>query len=336
MKRIWRFLREENLHRVVAWVVVLVFCSSVLISLLEPGLKWTDSVWWSIVTLTTVGYGDFSPVTGGGRAVAVVIMFLGIGLLGTLSATFATMMISRRIKEDKGMSRYTFEKHIIICEWNHRAQAILKEIRAEHKTRETPVVLIGDCESKPCDDPDLYFVKGSVNDDTLARASAAAAETVVILGDDKLDANARDAKVVLSTLTVESYCSGVYTVVELVDEKNSQHCVRAQADEVIVGNELSSHLIASAALNHGISRIVCELLSTQYGNDLYGMPVPELLAGKPFMEVFIQLKKTHQATVLGVQKGKAGTLVSNPPGDYVVELGDYLVVMGVSGGIAAP
>jgi voltage-gated potassium channel len=336
VKKIWRFMREENLHRVLAWVVALVVLSSILISLLEPGLKWVDSVWWSIVTLTTVGYGDFSPVTGGGRAVAVIIMFLGIGLLGTLSATLASMMISRRLKEDKGMSKYNFEKHIIICEWNHRALAILKEIRSDAKTCETPVVLIAECDSTPVDDPDLYFVKGPVNDETLARASAAAAETVVILGDDKLDANARDAKVVLSTLTVECHCEGVYTVVELVEEKNRQHCVRAQADEIIVGNELSSHLIASAALNHGISRIVSELLSTQYGNDLYEIPAPATLAGKQFIDVFTRLKKEHQVTVLGVQKGKAGNLVSNPPGDYVVDSGDYLIVMGTSAAMAMP
>jgi voltage-gated potassium channel len=41
-----------------------------------------DAIWWSIVTMTTVGYGDHYPVTGGGRLVAAMVIFAGIGLIG--------------------------------------------------------------------------------------------------------------------------------------------------------------------------------------------------------------------------------------------------------------
>ena len=50
----------------------------------------------------------------------------------------------------------------------------------------------------------VYLIQGNVNDDTLTRANIQQATTVLILGDDKLDDIARDAKVILSTLTVES------------------------------------------------------------------------------------------------------------------------------------
>ena len=222
MKRIWQFLQKENLHYVLLWVVILVSLSSTVIALLEPDISLIDSIWWSIVTLTTVGYGDFSPVTAGGRLIAVIIMFFGIGLLGMLSATLASVLISKRLRENKGMTSYNFQDHIVLCEWNHRARAILKELRADSHTQDTPVVLIADIDEKPVDDPDLYFIKGAVNDDALAKAGAAQAGTVVILGDDQLEETARDAKVVLSTLTVESICPDAYTVVELVDDERVQ------------------------------------------------------------------------------------------------------------------
>lgn len=49
-----------------------------------------DAVWWAIVTATTVGYGDVSPVTTEGRLIAVVLMLVGIGVIGVFTATVAS------------------------------------------------------------------------------------------------------------------------------------------------------------------------------------------------------------------------------------------------------
>ncbi len=159
------------------------------------------------------------------------------------------------------------------------------------------------------------------------RANVKKARTAVVLGDDRLDAIARDAMVVLATLTIESISPATYTVVELVDESNVPHCRRANADEIIVGSEFSSHLIATAAINHGISRIVSELLSLRQGNDLRAIPVPGDMAGKKFMDVFVRMKKEHHSIVLGVQRGSEGPTIANPPGDYLVAEGDRLILV---------
>ena len=52
-----------------------------------------DAVWWSLVTITTVGYGDRFPVTTDGRLLAVILMFAGVGLFGTFSAFLASWFI---------------------------------------------------------------------------------------------------------------------------------------------------------------------------------------------------------------------------------------------------
>ena len=51
-----------------------------------------DALWWSIVTVTTVGYGDMTPVTATGRAMAMVLMLVGIGLFGGLTANLASLL----------------------------------------------------------------------------------------------------------------------------------------------------------------------------------------------------------------------------------------------------
>ncbi len=327
IRHIRQFLQRENLHLILVWVTILVTASAVGISLVEPDMSLLNAVWWSIVTLTTVGYGDISPVTITGRIIAVVIMFFGIGLLGMLSATLATILISKRIRENKGMNTFTFKNHIILCEWNHKTKAILNELRADTRYEDTPIILIADIDEKPVDDANLFFIKGSLTEEVLERANLSQAKTVVILGDEKLDTTSRDAKVVLNTLTIESICPDVYTVVELVDEANARHCKRARADEIIVGSELSSHLIASATLNHGISHFVTELLSSQYGNELYRIPVPNGLVNLPFIDVLVKMKKEFNCIVLGVQKEQKGEFIANPAENYALDKDDFLIVI---------
>ncbi|MCI5115631.1 MAG: cag pathogenicity island protein Cag26 [Candidatus Electrothrix sp. AW1] len=327
LKRLYRFFQQENLHVLFVVILLIILASSALIAWLEPNVSFANGIWWSIVTLTTVGYGDISPETAAGRMLAVLVMFFGIGLLGMLSAGLATMLISRKIRENKGMSPSVVEDHIIICEWNYRAKAILKELRADAQTKKKPIVLVANIEEIPVDDPHLFFIRGVVCEETLEKANLKKAETIIVLGDDATETTARDAKVVLTTLTVESINPDVYSVVELVDKKNEPHCRRANADEIIIGSDLSSHLIASAALDHGISRVVIELLSNRYGNELYSMPVPANMVGKDFLDIFVTMKKKQNIIVIGVQKRDTEAFHPNPDADYLVTEEDFLLVI---------
>lgn len=69
----------------------------------QPGSKITtfgNALWWSITTVTAVGYGDLSPVTGVGRVIAVLLMLGGISLVGMVTATIASWIIQRVAEED--------------------------------------------------------------------------------------------------------------------------------------------------------------------------------------------------------------------------------------------
>ena len=186
---------------------------------------------------------------------------------------------------------------------------------------------LAETKSKPLDADDLYFLQGSVTEETLPRANLQEAGTVVILGNDTLSPDSRDARVVLAVLTIESLNPDAYTIVELVDEANVKHCERARADEIIVGSEFSSRLISRAAVDHGITKLLSELLSLQVGNDLSKIPLPEEMAGKSFIDIFSEFKRNANYTVLAVQRGELGEVFSNPPADFVLAGGDNLIVI---------
>jgi voltage-gated potassium channel len=87
--------------------VLLVFVAALAVLDAErsaPGATITsfgNALWWTFVTITTVGYGDFSPVTITGRLIAVALMFGGIALLGIVTATLASWIVERvAIKEE--------------------------------------------------------------------------------------------------------------------------------------------------------------------------------------------------------------------------------------------
>ena len=322
------FLRRENLFRLMGVIVALVLVGAAGLTYFEEDRSFYDALWWSIVTVTTVGFGDISPVSLGGRLIGVVLMFFGIGVLGMFTATIAGAFVEQRLRKDHGMGDCELESHIILCGWNDRTKEILKDLRADSRSSDKSIVLVADIETKPVDDDRLHFVRGKETEDDLKRAGIDRAETVVLVGDRSLDYGARDAKAVLAVLTVKSLKRNVYTIVELAGEENVRHCEQAGADEIIVGADLCSRVISTATLDHGISTVLHELLSAREGQDLITMPVPAGHGGRSFIDVFSDLKRKEGKIALAIQRhGSSRDIETNPDADARVAADDRLVVI---------
>lgn len=82
------------------YAVGLVLLTATAVAFVERGHDsqldtFPDALWWAVVTVTTVGYGDIVPVSHAGRAFAYILMLGGIGLFGALTANFASLLIRR-------------------------------------------------------------------------------------------------------------------------------------------------------------------------------------------------------------------------------------------------
>jgi voltage-gated potassium channel len=105
--RIETILKHHSLFRVLIAAAGMLVLGAWLVLLFEEKAKgsnihsYPDALWWAIVTVTTVGYGDRYPVSAGGRAVAVVLMLVGIGLIGVLTATVASVFVKEHTDANK-------------------------------------------------------------------------------------------------------------------------------------------------------------------------------------------------------------------------------------------
>lgn len=89
-----RLFGRRKFHYVAALALVVIGIGAVGVYTVEGGLNPSvgslgDALWWAMVTATTVGYGDVSPVTVEGRLIAVALMLVGIGVIGVFTATVA-------------------------------------------------------------------------------------------------------------------------------------------------------------------------------------------------------------------------------------------------------
>jgi voltage-gated potassium channel len=107
LERFIAILRHRSLFRVLLAAAGLLFLGAWLVVLFESKAAgsnihtYKDALWWAVVTVTTVGYGDRFPVSDGGRIVAVVLMMVGIGLIGVLTATVASFFVQEHTDANK-------------------------------------------------------------------------------------------------------------------------------------------------------------------------------------------------------------------------------------------
>ena len=123
-------------------------------------------------------------------------------------------------------------------------------------------------------------------DENLIRAGVTRADSVIVLTDLTKGANEADAEALMVVLAVESLNRKVHTCVQIMNSANRMHLERAHADEIICLDQMGGSLVVASALNHGVSRVVAELLTFNIGSEFYRYdgPISDGLVGKKFVE----------------------------------------------------
>ena len=327
LRKLGRRFSEQNILRLAFVVIMIIVTGSLAFWHFEPKLNLPDSVWWAMVTVTTVGYGDISPVTLGGRIVGVILMISGIGLIGTLTAAIAGLFLEDMVLENRGMKDVKVSDHYIICGWNDAGSDIIAELRADKASREAPVVILADLPDNPVAEEQVKFIKGLVSQKTMDKAKMGQARAVFLLADANYEPEVRDAKTIMDALTIKNLHPDVYLCCELLNPEHLEHCRLAKADAIIVVGELSTNLLVQAALDPGVPKVIEELVSNRFGHNLYKIPPPAELVGKPFLEAVTEFKRDREVLCLGLESSQGGEIVTNPPAGRIIQDGDRLIVI---------
>ncbi|NOZ04018.1 MAG: hypothetical protein GXO92_05360 [FCB group bacterium] len=283
----------------------------VVIRFLEAGqiAEGENPFWWTIVTMTTVGYGDFTPESLEGRLFAVIIMFAGISLISLLTATISSIFVAKKIREGKGLEKVDASRHIILCGWNKNGDQILDSIQYLSEGEKVEVVLINDLSEDRINQLKtryrglkIHYVAGDFTQEKiLDRANLQEADTVVIIPNQTDEAiGSPDEKTIFATLTIKSMEPNVRVVAYMNDKENLTHIRRANADEVVLSDDFGAYMLASHVMDPGIPQVINTLLDNKSPSRFKRVNIPGEFVGKTYDELFTYFRKKHGWVMIGV------------------------------------
>lgn len=288
------------------------------------------SMWWTIVSMTTVGYGDVFPKTWQGRwLVAVPLLVFGIGILGYAIGVLTGKVIDRQSKELKGMIPYTKSGHIIICNCPSEdlVLEIARELGCDPNWRERKLVLVTDAfaeESEEMRRAGIHFIAGNpCRERSLERANIAGAHRVMVLTQDPAH-DACDSVTLGVVVTVRSLNPGVYIVAECQHGENYKLLRAAKADEIVSAVSLRAELMVQGLQDPGINDLIEEILTNTRGAQLYVHTIAEFTG--TYEALLERLRKVGNFAPIGLVHDDKRRLL--PPPDTAVVPGDKLILLG--------
>lgn len=322
------------------WIIVLLFvvwaALALLLTVFESGQigspirSFGDAAWYSLVTLTTVGYGDMYPVTPAGKAIGALLLLGSLGVLGTLVFKVSGRIHEIRERRKMGHNGTPFSDHVVIIGWNEFARAIAEQLTKADRR----VAIVTDAK----DDIDLIYAQFP-------------REAVFVLYADLKDVGmlekagiehaamvfpnlASDTDCLIAILNIKKRWPDKRFVVALDNPELRDTFRTAGVTYVLSRSEIASKLIASYLFEPDVAEYETDLLSSaqepdEYDIQQYAITVSNPYAGKAYGEVFADLKARHNVVPIGLRKahGDQHELIKLPRDEVRIDVGDHLILI---------
>jgi voltage-gated potassium channel len=294
--------------------------------------KWPplDSLYMTIITLTTVGFGEIRELSEAGRLFTIFLILFGIGTVGYGVGNLAAFLIEGRLQDlfrERRMERdiENLEDHIILCGYGQNGAHAGEELR-----RSGILFLVIEKDTEKVErlrEEGLLVLQGdATEDETLRKAGIERAYGLIT-------ALPQDADNVYVTLTARGFNPDLTIVAMATSESAERKLLRAGANRVISPSEIGGRRMASVLIRPEVVNFLDVMM---HGDDLE-LRLEEVriqegshIVGKSIRDCRI---REHTGALVIAYRPRGKPLVVNPAAETVLQPGDVLIVMGKEGQI---
>jgi len=293
--------------------------------LIEPQYTLFDSLYMTVITLTTVGYAEVHELSTAGRAFTIILLLVGVFTLAYAASELVRTVVTGELRDLLGkqyMARSLagLRNHMIVCGFGRMGRLVCQEFSKQG----LPFVIV---DSRPELLEEFHLEHGialvgdATSDEILKRAGVERARALVTVASS-------DADNLYITLSARLLNDKLFIVARAEEEAAEQKLKRAGASRVVSPYVIGGYRVAQAVLRPAVVDFI-ELATRTEHIDLQieetRVQAGSRLAGRTLLDS--QVRQNLGVIIVAIKKPQ-GQMIFNPPGDALMEIGDVLISLG--------
>ena len=272
---------------------------------MKPDLTMEDALWYSIISMTTIGYGDHSASSTGARLGTIIfVVLVGLSSFTAFLGIMIDSVTNFILRGQQGMRTVMASNHVLIVNFpsEARVKQLIEEIRSDpHRKGVEIVVVTNQIDRLPSSLQNVLFVQGSpLEADTYECAQLRDAKMVIVLAPSYSDSHS-DAVVASTISVIDSIKSEAHIVAECIDEKHKMLFKSVHCDAIVFGLKITGNLLVQELNDPGVTQTIDVITSNLVGATLYSTKVTDgtSLSYRQIAKEFVD----HDINLISVNRG---------------------------------